>query len=131
MPPELHSYLPSEPTDFVQIALIWGVLYLFLRVVRGTIAASILRGAVLLVAITLVLTAVFLRAFQLRVVEELFAALGNVAVIAVLVVFQPELRRGLLSLGEHRFLSRLRLRRRAPGLIDDLCAACARLAREK
>lgn len=131
MPPELHGYLPTEPTDFVQIALIWAVLYLFLRVVRGTIAASILRGAVLLVAITLVLTAVFLRAFQLRVVEQIFAALGNVAVIAVLVVFQPELRRGLLSLGEHRFLSRLRLRRRAPGLVDDLCAACARLAREK
>lgn len=129
MPPELRDYLPAEPGDLVQIALIWVAVYLVLRFVRGTIAASILRGAVLLVAFAIVLTAVVLRAFHLRVVEQIFTALGNVAVIAMLVVFQPELRRGLLSIGEHRFVSRLR--RAAPGLLDDLCTAVAQLARER
>jgi diadenylate cyclase len=129
MPPELRSYLPTEATDLVQIALIWVVVYFVLRLLRGTVAASILRGAVLLVAIAIVLAAVVLRAFHLRVLEEILKALGNVAVIACIVVFQPELRRGLLSLGEHRFLSRFRPR--SPGCVDDLCRAAVRLSREK
>lgn len=129
MPPELRSYVPTDAADLVQIALIWCVVYFVLRLVRGTVAASILRGAVLLVALAIVLTAVVLRALHFRVLEELLKALGNVAVIASLVVFQPELRRGLLSLGEQRLFSRFRSR--APGCIDDLCAAVARLAREK
>src|SRR5262245_26587568 len=101
MPPELRNYLPSDAADFIQIAVIWVALYFGLRLVRGTIAGSILRGAVLLVAFAVVVTAVVLRAFHLRVLEEILKTLGNVAVIACLVVFQPELRRGLLSLGEH------------------------------
>lgn len=129
MQPDLRTYFPTSPSDYVQILLIWAVLYFVLRLLRGTIAASILRGAVLFVLFGVVVTAVVLRAFQLRVLEEILKALGNVAVIAVLVVFQPELRRGLLSLGEHRFFSRFRPR--SPGCIDDLATAVARLAREK
>src|SRR5262245_55517755 len=105
MPPQLHTYFPTEASDFIQILLIWVVLYLVLRLLKGTIAASILRGAVLLVLFAVVVTAVVLRAFHLRVLEEILKALGNVAVIATLVVFQPELRRGLLSIGEHKIFS--------------------------
>lgn len=129
MPPELRNYLPSEASDYLQILVIWVALYFGLRLVRGTIAASILRGAVLLLAFAVVVTAVVLRAFHLRVLEEILKAIGNVAVIASLVVFQPELRRGLLSLGEHRFFSRFRAR--APGCVDELCTAAAKLAEER
>jgi diadenylate cyclase len=129
MPPELRNYLPSDVSDFLQIFVIWVALYFALRLVRGTIAGSILRGAVLLVAFAVVVTAVVLRAFHLRVLEEILKALGNVAVIASLVVFQPELRRGLLSVGEHRFFSRFRAR--APGCVDELCAAAAKLSAER
>jgi len=129
MPPELRSYLPSEPTDIVQIAMIWVAFYLGLRLVRGTIAASILRGAIVLVIFAVVTAAVVLRAFHLRVVEQIFTALGNVTVIAVLVIFQPELRRGLLNLGQHRLFSRFRPR--VHGALDEICAAVTRLARDQ
>lgn len=133
MPPELRSYLPSAVSDFVQIALIWAVIYSVLRLLRGTIAASILRGAVLLVASAVLVTAVVLRAFHLRVLEEILATVGNVAVIALIVVFQAELRRGLLSLGERQFFSRWfsRLRPQTPGCTDDLATAVTQLSRER
>ncbi len=128
LPLELRQLLPNQISDVVQIAVIWVVLYLTLRVVRGTIAGSILRGAVVIVAFTVVLAAVVLRHFELRVVEQILSALGNVAVLALLVVFAPELRRGLLSLGEHRFLSRLRPRQTV-GCVEDVSAAVMDLAR--
>jgi diadenylate cyclase len=130
MPIEIRQLLPTQITDFVQIAVIWVVIYLVLRVVRGTIAGSILRGAVLVVAFTVVLAAVVLRHFELRVVEQILAAVGNVTVLALLVVFAPELRRGLLSLGEHRFLLRFRPRQ-AVGCLDDLAEAVTDMSRMK
>src|SRR5688500_8872303 len=121
MPHETRQLLPTQMSDYVQILAIWIVLYLLLRLVRGTVAGSILRGAVLLVASMVVLTAVVLRHFELRVLEQILAAVGNVAVLAMLVVFAPELRRGLLSLGEHRLFQRFR--RRNLGCLEDLSRA--------
>jgi diadenylate cyclase len=128
LPFEIRQLLPNQVSDFVQIAVIWVVIYLTLRVVRGTIAGSILRGAVVVVAFTVVFAAVVLRHFELRVVEPILSALGNVAVLALVVVFAPELRRGLLSLGEHRFLLRLRPRRTV-GCVEDVSTAVTDLSR--
>lgn len=129
MDPLFRQYVPTEPVDIVQIALLWAGLYFAIRLARGTIAWSILRGAILLVSFAIVVTAVVLRVFELRVLEQVLVALGNVAVLALLVVFQPELRRGLLSLGEHRFFAKLR--RRAPGCLEELAKAVPRLSRQR
>ena len=133
MPPELRSYLPSEASDIVQILLIWAVIYSVLRLLRGTVAASILRGAVLLVASAVLVTAVVLRAFHLRVLEQILVTVGNVAVIALIVVFQTELRRGLLSIGERRLFSRWfsRFRPQTAGCSDEVATAVLQLSRER
>ena len=44
------------------------------------------------------------KAFELQVLNSLLTTLTSALVVGLLVVFQPELRRGLLSLGEHKFL---------------------------
>lgn len=129
MTPEILRYLPHTVQDIVQIVVIWVVIYLALRLVRGTIAGSILRGAVLVVAVAVVVAAVVVRVFELRVLEQILAALGNVAVLAMLVVFQPELRRALLSLGEGRLLGGLR--RRELGAVDEVSRAALDLSRRR
>ena len=129
IPIQIRQILPTQISDLVQIAVIWVVIYLVLRVVRGTIAASILRGAVAVGAFTVVLAAVVLRHFELRVLEQILSALGNAAILALLVVFAPELRRGLLSLGEHRFMQRFK--RRQIGCIEDLTRAVVDLSRRR
>ncbi len=126
---DFHSLLPTTWPDGVQFVVIFLVIYGLLRLVRGTIAASILRGALLMVAAAIVLAAFVLSAFELTVLQAILSQLLNAVIFALIVVFQPELRRGLLSLGEHRFFDRFRARPRS--CLDDLARAAVNLSRER
>jgi diadenylate cyclase len=126
---DFEAYLPTNRGDILQLLVIWMVIYALLRVVRGTIAASILRGALIMVAAAIVLAAFVLSAFELTVLQEILSQLLNAVIFALIVVFQPELRRGLLSLGEHRFFDRFRARPRS--CLDDLARAAVNLSRER
>ncbi|HWQ93766.1 MAG TPA: diadenylate cyclase CdaA [Clostridia bacterium] len=71
-----------------------GIYYAF-RFVRGT------RGAPVVTGFMVVLLALVLLSFllQLRVLQYLLVAFSSFSVLAVLVIFQPELRRMLAELG--------------------------------
>jgi len=96
--------LPTELTFFLSqltwvsvldILLVAGVCYLLLLLVRGTQAVTLLRGIILLVAVILVLTTFLpLPGFSWLLRTSLPALL-----IAVPVIFAPEIRRGLERLG--------------------------------
>ncbi len=124
-----RELLPTGWSDAVQLATIFLVIYWLLRLVRGTIAASILRGALMMVALGIVLAAFVLEVFELTVLKSILSQLLSVLVFALIVVFQPELRRGLLSLGEHRLFARFRAR--PTGALDDLTRAVVNLARDR
>jgi diadenylate cyclase len=105
------------------------VVYFLLRLVRGTIAATILRGTLILISIAVFVTAFVLRFYDLRVLQSLLTTLLGTTAIALLVVFQPEIRRALLSLGQHRLLGRFRQKPR--GSIDVLAKTVQSLSRER
>jgi diadenylate cyclase len=85
-----------------EMLLIGLVVFWIIRFLRGT------RGARLLKGITLVLIGLFIMVrllgaeFELTRVGLLFEKFFQVAAIAIIVVFQPELRRALMRLGETR-----------------------------
>lgn len=82
-------------TDLLDIALVATVIFLILYLIRGTRAVPLLRGIVLLIIVLALLGGVFpLRAFGWLVDRALPALL-----VAVPVIFQPELRRALERLG--------------------------------
>lgn len=82
-------------TDLLDIFLVALVIFLILYFLRGTRAVSLLRGIVLLTIILALLGGLFpLRAFGWLVERALPALL-----VAVPVIFQPELRRALERLG--------------------------------
>ena len=78
--------------------MLWGICYATLFYVRGTLGVQLLRGLVIL-ALIFVIT----QQFQLRTINWMLTKLFAISVIAVLVLFQPELRRALSRLGEHHF----------------------------
>jgi diadenylate cyclase len=81
--------------DALDIALVALVFYLFLYLVRGTQAVNLLRGIMVLIVIIFIVSNRFnLTAFSWLIANSLPALL-----IAVPVIFQPELRRGLERLG--------------------------------
>ena len=82
-------------TDVLDILLVATVFFVILYLVRGTRAVPLLRGIILLLILLALLSGIFpLRAFGWLVDRALPALL-----VAVPVVFQPELRRALERLG--------------------------------
>ncbi len=78
----------------VDILLIAAIIYWVLLLLRGTTAMSVLRG----IAFVFVGVFVLARVFDLRVLNYLLTH-SFVVLIAIPIVFQPELRRGLRAIG--------------------------------
>lgn len=116
----------------VELALIWGVVFAIARFVQGTRAAGALRG-ILVILILLVMAALALRTLgigdQFARLTFLSDRMFAVVAIALVVIFQPELRRGLIRLGEAPFF------RTTPGeiaeTVDAVAQACEYLGRNR
>ncbi|HEY8634667.1 MAG TPA: diadenylate cyclase CdaA [Candidatus Dormibacteraeota bacterium] len=80
--------------EVVDVAFVAFVLYYLLRLLRGTQGTQILVGLVLLAVVGVVATQ-----FNLVLISWLFKNAGFFILIAVIVMFQPELRRALDQLG--------------------------------
>lgn len=80
--------------SLVDILFIWLLIYEMLLLVRGTKAVQLFRGIIIILAIKLISWYV-----GLSTVSWLMDQIINWGVIAIVVVFQPEIRRGLERLG--------------------------------
>jgi diadenylate cyclase len=79
----------------VEILILTVGIYFFLRFIRRTRGAPVVTGF-LVVLLAFVLVSVFL---QLRVLQYLLGAFSTFFILAVCILFQPELRRILAELG--------------------------------
>lgn len=88
----------------VEIAILWVVIYHLMLFFEGTRAVQVLRGIVVL------LVAFFLfQRLGLQVLDWLLAKLFGISIIAILIIFHPEIRQGLARLGQrHLFGASLR-----------------------
>lgn len=102
--PFWESILPTHLSEVVEIFCIAVLVYLLLRLVRGTMAATILRGALILAVLGSVLAYFLVSTYEMKVLGQILATIAGIITTALLIVFQPEMRRGLLSIGEKRFL---------------------------
>lgn len=85
----------------IELLLIWIVVYAVVRFIQGTRAARALKGMLVLLALSTVLVQVLGDdAFQR--LGYLYERLLAIIAVALVVIFQPELRRGLVRLGETR-----------------------------
>jgi len=86
--------------DVLDIAIVSFIVYKLYNMIRGTIAAQILLGLVILL-----LMSFLAQAADLRALSWLLELVRDTWVIAFIVVFQPELRRLLMALGKSPFFS--------------------------
>lgn len=107
----------------VEIALLWLFYYGLIRFVQGTVAVQVLRGVVVLLLLFAVTEAA-----GLEVLNWLLTRLVPFSVAAFLILFQPELRRGLAKIGgEYLF----KVAPRKEEVIEEVIKAVAVLARKK
>jgi len=84
--------------DAVEIVLLTVTIYYTWRFFKGTPGANVLVGLVVLFLGVMLLSQIL----GLLVIGAIFESLSKVLVIALVIIFQPELRRGLAALGGHR-----------------------------
>ena len=91
----------------VEILLVYLFLIVVYKFVKGSSGDSALRGVAII--FTILLIGVYLVADTLNLyrVEKLLEKVVDYLFIAVIIVFQPELRRGLSRLGQNRVFNRL------------------------
>ena len=97
------EFLRIGIVDVIDIAIVAVVLYRLYVAMRGTIAAQIFVGLILILGVS-----VISQFFEMRLLSWLLRTVGDIWVIALIILFQPELRRILLVLGRQGFGKNLR-----------------------
>lgn len=93
------AFLSVRVYDVVDILAVSFVLYSLYKIFKGTRAAQLLSGILILI-----LLSVIVRWAELHGMSWLLSNLSTVWVIAVVILFQPELRRILIYLGQNPFV---------------------------
>jgi diadenylate cyclase len=92
-------FLSFGITDAIDIILVAIILYLVYNLVKGTSAINIFLGLALIYVAYIVV-----RAFEFKLLGSILGKFVNVGVIAIMVVFQQEIRKFLLYIGSNEFL---------------------------
>ncbi|MBS1637310.1 MAG: TIGR00159 family protein [Bacteroidetes bacterium] len=85
--------------DAVDILLVAIILYQLYKIVKGTSATNIFIGLALIYVVSIIV-----RAFDLKLLGSVLGKFIDVGVIAVMVVFQQEIRKFLLYIGSNEFI---------------------------
>ncbi len=113
----------------IELVVIWAVIYAIVRFVQGTRAAGALKGTLLLLLFTTLLIRIVGASDSFQRVKFLYDHFLTLLAITLIVVFQPELRRGLIRLGETPLLRRSATADKAT--VDAIVDASAYLSRAK
>lgn len=90
----------------VELLLIGLVVWVVARFVRGTRAAGALKGIFLILLLATLVARVFGGGDTFQRLAFLYDRFLAIVAVGLLIIFQPELRRALIRLGETGFLSR-------------------------
>jgi len=97
----ITGFIQIRWIDIVDIFLVAVLLYELYKLLKGTVAINIFFGIVAVVLIWQVVNAL-----QMELLSQILGAFISVGFIALIVIFQPEIRRFLLALGTSTFMRR-------------------------
>lgn len=84
-------------TTMLDLVIVLFLLYYFVRIVKGSRAWQLIKGIALLIVATWISGLL-----NLNILNSILTGIMNWGVIAIIVIFQPELRRGLEQLGTNK-----------------------------
>ncbi len=118
--------------DVIEIIIIAIVLYYIMAWIKNSRAWALLRG-IIIILIFIVVAAIF----RMNTILWLVGQLASIALIALVIIFQPELRNALESLGRRSLFARIfRIDRTSSShmsekSITEIVKACGLMASEK
>ena len=136
----IFGFLQLSLADILDILLLALLIFIVFRWIRGTSAMSIFVAIISLYVIRVIVSA-----FNMRLMTNIMETVLDVGVIAVIVIFQPEVRKFLMRLGSkymnstrgRAILNRIQGRSGKESnilvneAVNDLTEACRRMSEEK
>ena len=90
----IHAFITVRWTDVIDILLVAALIYQLYYLIKGTVAVNIFIGIILFYILWLAV-----KALNMQLFGSILSKFIDVGFIALLIVFQPELRRFLLFIG--------------------------------
>ena len=110
----------------IEIVILWFVIYQIMLFFEGTRAIQVVRGIIILLA------AFFLfQKLELGVLDWLLTRLFAISVIAILIIFQPEIRVGLARLGQRQLFAASIREEELDYMLKEVVNAAEELSRDK
>ena len=97
----IFSFLKLSIVDVLDIVMVGVIIFLVFRWIRGSSAMNIFVALILLLIIQVVVTAL-----GMKMMSAIMNTLLDVGVLALLIIFQPEIRHGLNRIGSNSALYR-------------------------
>jgi diadenylate cyclase len=119
-----------QPESIAEILIFALVFYAVLNFLRGTRAAAVLKGFVVIIVVVFIGAMWAAQRFGLSHVERLLALVLPGAFIALVVIFAPEMRRGLTRISQSPLLSPL-FHGTPAKLVDEISHAAIRLSKNR
>lgn len=132
------DFLQMKVADILDILLLGIIIFLLFKWLRGTSAMSIFVAIV-----SLYMIRVIVGAFDMRLMVAIMDMILDVGVLAIIVIFQPEIRKFLIRLG-NRYMNNAKGRAIIDKLtgkekkqvtvseeVNDLTEACRRMSEDK
>jgi len=95
------SFLNLRFLDFIDILFVALIIYYIYNLIRGTIALNILLGLIIIYVVFQIV-----KQAEMRLLTELLGGFVSVGFIALIIVFQQEIRRFLLLIGRNASLQK-------------------------
>ena len=118
--------VPVRALDLLDVAITAVLVYQGYRLIRGTIAVQVAVALLGLYAVNEVV-----RAVGLTTLSTIFGAVGDVFVLAVLILFAPEIRQALFLLGRNPIVRRLVTQPPRQKITDEIIGAIQEMSRDR
>ena len=92
-------------TDILDILIVTTGLFFVLKFLRGTRSVQVIQGLVLIIIVTLIISVLAVN-LHLDTISWIMEKFWAVLIVALVVVFAPEIRRASIRLGQLRFFRR-------------------------
>jgi diadenylate cyclase len=112
------GFLEFGITDFIEVLIITTVLFYLYRWIRGTFAIQAAVGLVFIIIINAAVSAL-----GFTTINFILRGILDVGVLAVIIIFQPEIRKLLYRLGQNTNLDRFFVRSNSDTIIDGVIDA--------
>ena len=120
----------AQPVDILDILVLSYVVYLGMKLIRETRAGQLIKGIFLLLLVYIIASWINMKAISYLLSETL-----NIGLIALIILFQPELRRMLDHLGSVKLTSifgvNKPVQQEMDAVITQTVRACEAMGREK